>query len=117
MGSSLSEYGKVFDLDLLKKKKPLHETHGVNSEAKGVTLDVDLPLLEIQGPEISNGGTARGFKLFNNAPDHKDGTTINGKAPKASQDTDISGCEMEVELPKVGVELPELALSTNVDPI
>merc|ERR1712142_177106 len=98
--SSLSEYGKVFDLDLLKKK-PVLEKNDMKSDATGVTLDLDLPSVELKGPEISNGGTTKGFKLFNNAPDHKDGVTLNGEAPKASLDTDISGGEMEAELPSI----------------
>merc|ERR1711990_601065 len=88
----------------------------LEGDAKGVAMDVDLPSVALKGPEISNGGTTRGFKLFNDAPDHKDGTTgiaVNGKAPKATLDTDASGGEMEIELPSVGlkVDVPKVDLS------
>merc|ERR1739838_960452 len=88
----------------------------LEGDAKGVAMDVDLPSVTLKGPEISNGGTTRGFKLFNDAPDHKDGTTgiaVNGKAPTATLDTGASGGEMEIELPSVGlkVDVPKVDLS------
>merc|ERR1712025_1273268 len=94
-----------------KKKKPVHDNSQVMSDAKGVALDVDVPSVALKGPEISVGGTTRGFKLFNDAPDHKDATTgitVNGKAPKATLDTDASGGEMDVEVekPKLDISLP-----------
>merc|ERR1712087_1082054 len=82
--------------------------NSAQNDATGVTLDLDLPSVELKGPEISNGGTTKGFKLFNNAPDHKDGVTLNGEAPKASLDTDISGGEMEAELPSIKDNLPSV---------
>merc|ERR1712228_667504 len=97
----------------LKYKGKLKDNEGSNEDigvkanlegdAKGVALDVDLPSVALKGPEISNGGTTRGFKLFHDAPDHKDGTAgiaVNGKAPKATLDTDASGGELEVEVAK-----------------
>merc|ERR1712228_277654 len=90
----------------------------LQADAKGVALDVDLPSVALKGPEISNGGTTRGFKLFHDAPDHKDGTAgiaVNGKAPKATLDTDASGGELEVEVakPKLDIHLP--SVGTDLD--
>merc|ERR1712198_539821 len=90
-----------------------------STDAKGVALDVDLPSVSLKGPEISDGGTTRGFKLFSDAPDHKDATagiTVNGKAPKATLDTDASGGELEVDVekPKLDINLPSLDADLKV---
>merc|ERR1712212_557204 len=96
---SLKYKGKLKDNEGTEENLGLETS--LKGDATGVTLDLDLPSVELKGPEISNGGTTKGFKLFNNAPDHKDGVTLNGEAPKASLDTDISGGEMEAELPSI----------------
>merc|ERR1739838_413309 len=93
---SLKYKGKLKDNEGTEENLGLETS--LKGDATGVTLDLDLPSVELKGPEISNGGTT---KLFNNTPDHKDGVTLNGEAPKASLDTDISGGEMEAELPSI----------------
>merc|ERR1712228_619444 len=100
------------------KATPEKESEGA-ADAKGVALDVDLPSVALKGPEISNGGTTRGFKLFHDAPDHKDGTAgiaVNGKAPKATLDTDASGGELEVEVakPKLDIHLPSAGTALDM---
>merc|ERR1712142_130385 len=88
----------------------------LEGDAKGVALDVDLPSVTLKDPEISKGGTTRGFKLFNDAPDHKDGTaaiTINGKEPTATLDTG-GGLEVEVEKPQLDINLPSVETDLDV---
>merc|ERR1712142_238265 len=88
----------------------------LEGDAKGVALDVDLPSVTLKDPEISKGGTTRGFKLFNDAPDHKDGTaaiTINGKEPTATLDTG-GGLEVEVEKPQLDINLPSVETDLEV---